>query len=457
MKLRRSSALAAVALTALALAAVPTISTAASGTAADDAIGTYYPISKNQRIMDTRSGLGAPKAALGQGKEIVLQVTGRSGVPAGVSAVALNLTGVGPTSSTFVTAYPSGATRPNVSSLNLIAGRNRANLITVPVGSDGQIRLYNNSGSVNLVADVMGFYAGTDIQATHGIGSQYFPDEEPYRLYDSRQDPDGAWYPHDSARFGIDYGVQENARIMAFAVNITAINPSANGYLVAWNPEFLDPEFSSVNYTTGKTVPNMAIVPTQRDQSGYPSFGLMNGPGTARTHVAIDIVGVFAKDETVGLRFTPLDPRRIIDTRTGTGGFKGTLGPASSRTFAASSTVATPETYTLVANTTGITPTSDTYLTVWEAGTPKPYVSNLNVSKGETAANSTFVNLSVDSTFSVFNAAGSLTMAMDVAGRFDLHEVAPLTPLARSSSTDERQKAMAEVTRSPIGATAQRR
>jgi hypothetical protein len=45
------------------------------------------------RILDTRSGLGAPAAKVGPASVLELQVNGRGGVPAtGVSAVALNVT-----------------------------------------------------------------------------------------------------------------------------------------------------------------------------------------------------------------------------------------------------------------------------------------------------------------------------------------------------------------------------
>ncbi len=45
------------------------------------------------RILDTRTGLGAPAAKVAGGQTVELQVTGRGGIPAGgVSAVALNVT-----------------------------------------------------------------------------------------------------------------------------------------------------------------------------------------------------------------------------------------------------------------------------------------------------------------------------------------------------------------------------
>ena len=78
------------------------------------------------RVLDTRVGLGAPRARVGPGQRIDLVVTGAGGVPsAGVGSVALNVTAAGPSAASFVTVWPGGAPRPLASSLNLTPGRGR--------------------------------------------------------------------------------------------------------------------------------------------------------------------------------------------------------------------------------------------------------------------------------------------------------------------------------------------
>ncbi|MEU9322600.1 hypothetical protein AB0D91_02115 [Streptomyces canus] len=106
--------------------------------------------------MDT--GTGAAQGALGAKSKLSVKVAGTGGVPAGAKAVLVNLTGVKPTTSTWLSAYADGSALPGSSTLNLATGATRANLALVPVGSDGSIDIYNNSGSVNVVADVEGFY-----------------------------------------------------------------------------------------------------------------------------------------------------------------------------------------------------------------------------------------------------------------------------------------------------------
>ena len=61
------------------------------------------------RVLDTRSGVGAAKAAVAAGGTVVLRVAGRGGVPSsGVSAVVLNVTVVAPVGAGFVTVFGMG-------------------------------------------------------------------------------------------------------------------------------------------------------------------------------------------------------------------------------------------------------------------------------------------------------------------------------------------------------------
>ena len=64
-----------------------------------------------------------------------------------------------PTKSGNLTVYPGLALAPTVSNLNFSAGETVPNLVTTQV-SDGQVSFSNNSGgTVDVVADLEGFYA----------------------------------------------------------------------------------------------------------------------------------------------------------------------------------------------------------------------------------------------------------------------------------------------------------
>ena len=117
----------------------------------------YYPLART-RIMDTQTGLGGKTGKLGAAASMKLQVTGVGGIPAGASAVVLNLRGVAPTATSAVTAWTTGLSRPGASVLRLVAGRTSSNLITIKPNASGQISLYNKTGSTHLIADVVGYF-----------------------------------------------------------------------------------------------------------------------------------------------------------------------------------------------------------------------------------------------------------------------------------------------------------
>jgi hypothetical protein len=73
-------------------------------------------------------------------------------------AVVLNVTAVTPSAPSFITVWPTGNPQPVASSLNFVAGQTIPNLVTATIGSDGTVSMYNHGGSVDLVADVVGYY-----------------------------------------------------------------------------------------------------------------------------------------------------------------------------------------------------------------------------------------------------------------------------------------------------------
>jgi hypothetical protein len=74
---------------------------------APDAPAVIVPVDP-YRILDTRNGIGAPRAPVGAESSITLQVGGVGPVPLDATGVVLNLTGTGADTATYVTAYPTG-------------------------------------------------------------------------------------------------------------------------------------------------------------------------------------------------------------------------------------------------------------------------------------------------------------------------------------------------------------
>ena len=139
-----------------AVVTLPGAYTVTAGAAA--AASGFTPVAP-ARILDTGSGVGAPKAAVAAGGTVKVAVQGHGGVPAkGVTAVALNVTALSGTKSGAVTAYRDGDAAPAVPSVSYAAHTTVAGLVVVPVSS-GKADLRNtSSGTVQLTADVTGYW-----------------------------------------------------------------------------------------------------------------------------------------------------------------------------------------------------------------------------------------------------------------------------------------------------------
>lgn len=198
-----------------------------------------------QRILDTRSGLGAPNAKVNG--TVALQVTGQGGIPgSGVAAVAVVLTGTESTSTGFVSAWPTGLLQPNTSTLNLTgAGDTRANLVVVPVGAGGKVSLFS-SQPTHLIADVAGWF--TDAGAASS-GSGLFVPITPARLHDSREvgRPLGVLPGGAGCTLGNGWAVPPTAS--AVAANLTAVNSASVAFLTAYPGGTGWPNSSNLNTT----------------------------------------------------------------------------------------------------------------------------------------------------------------------------------------------------------------
>lgn len=131
--------------------------------------------------------LGTAAAGATAGPNSVTPVTvtgGTTGVPADATAVVVNLTESGATAPGYMTVYPAGvASRPPVSNLNFPAGQAVANRAVVQVGTNGQIDVYNYTGTAGEDVDIVGYYTGSATEA----GGTFVPLTTPTRVVDTRQ------------------------------------------------------------------------------------------------------------------------------------------------------------------------------------------------------------------------------------------------------------------------------
>lgn len=389
-----SAALVAVAVAGLVLAGP--VAGAEHGVAASGALaatGSTYTSLPPTRLLDTRLNGGAP---VGQGKAISVNLADK--VPSGATAVVFNLTGVQPTLSTFVTAFPHGQSRPVASNLNLRPGEIRANLVTVSVGTDRVIDLYNHSGNTHLVADLAGYYSTGD-------AAKFVPLESRW-----------VFSTHLGARSTttLDLNGFVPASATAVTLNVSGRQATTSTVVTAWPAGSTRPTASTVNIPATAPTANMATVALGPGRK----VSLYNHNGELDLNV--DLTGFYTP--AFGAVFTPVSPVRVFDTRDGTGTTRaGQMTPC--QRLPLQSAALPDDAVGAVVNLTGIAPTAATeigptrYATA-DSPAVRPVV---NLVAGQIAANLTAVTLqgaNPGARTLIHNYAGNVHVAADLAGYF---------------------------------------
>jgi poly(3-hydroxybutyrate) depolymerase len=389
------------------------------------AAGAFTPVSP-ARLLDTRNGTGTSGAIakVPSSGSVSVQVSGKGGVPSsGVGAVVLNVTATNPTVSGFVTAYPTGATKPNASNLNFNAGQTIPNHVTVKLGTGGKVTLFNGSGgSVDLIADVAGWYVTGDGTANGTFTAL----NAPVRLLDTRE-PIGVGIPKAKIASGatlpflvagaVGSGVPAS-NVGAGVLNVTVTNTAGSGFLTAFPNGTTPPTASNLNFNAGNTIANAATVKLGSDGK----VALYNGSNGSLDAVA-DIAGWFNDGAaTVSGAFTPLAPARLLDTRTGLGAVKAKIPSGGSVTLDVANHGGVPASGAgaAVLNVTVTNTAGGGFVTAYPAGTNKPNASNLNFNPGTTIPNLVTVKLGTGTKagkVTFYNGSGGpLDLIADVAG-----------------------------------------
>jgi hypothetical protein len=377
------------------------------------------------RIFDTRSGPGScssapavPVAPIGAGKTLSVKVTGVETVPVDATAVVLNLTAVGATTTTFVTAWPTGSARPTTSNLNVNSSKAVPNMAVVPVGTGGKISFFNSAGSVNLIADISGYFSPS--------GGATFTATGPCRMFDTRTGtgtcsstpgvPVGPIAGGHMLTFKVTGAGGVPATATAVVLNLTAVGATTTTFLTAWPDGAARPTTSNLNVNDNKAIPNMAVVPV--GAGGMIDFFNANG----NVNLITDISGYFAPG--AGSSFTPTGPCRVFDTRVGTGTCTSAphvtvapIGQAKMLSVKVTGVNGVPATATaVVLNLTAVGATGTTFITAWPDGSSRPLTSNLNVNSNKAIPNMAVVPVGTGGKIDFFNALGSVNLIVDISG-----------------------------------------
>jgi hypothetical protein len=211
--------------------------------------------------------------------------------------VVLNVTAVDPSQGSYLTVWPSGAIQPVASNLNFVGGETVANRIMVPVSSSGQVSLYNNAGSTDVVVDVNGWFTNGSSDTQTG---DVFTASSPDRICDTRPTSEseltdqctgetiGAAGTLAVAVEG--QGVVPDSGVTAVVLNVTVADTTESSYLTVWPAGVSQPEASDINWVGGDTTPNMVVAAV--GASG--SIDLYNAAGT--TDAIVDVEGWYSSE-----------------------------------------------------------------------------------------------------------------------------------------------------------------
>ena len=365
------------------------------------------------RVLDTRNTLGGVNRSVKPGETILLQVAGKGGVPAsGVGSVSVKVSVTGGTSSGYIT-VGDGVTAPTGSALNYLPGKTVSNLAVSKVDAAGRIAIKNNSsGSVHFVVDVESYSAAGTVQSP----GMFVPTASSTRVADTRlglktsKERMGNGTVNKIKVTGVA-GIPTSG-VSAVTLTVTAVNPTANGYITAYPGGAAVPPTSSLNFMKGVTTPNTITVKVASD--GTVDFKSVL-PGA--TDMLVDVAGYYKSGSaTQAGSFVALQPLRAIDTRSTARVMPGTTVNVS---IAKALGKKPSELAGAMVNVTATTGYANGNVVIYPTSSTRTNSSALNWTKGETRANGVFVKPDANGNITLYNSSGgSVHFIVDVQGYF---------------------------------------
>ena len=236
----------------------------------------YEPLTA-VRLYDSRTG-----GVLPAGTVVHVQVEKAGAAPAAATAAAFTVHATNATGTGWVTVYPCQATMPVVSSLNTVYGSSVTNHVEMAISDGGEICLFV-SKAMHLVVDLSGWYGP-------GASTQFYA-VPPFRAVDTRDGTGLSGMFATGANRSITLagtgGLPSATTLKAVLAEVTAVKPTAAGYLTVHPCLGTVPNLSMVRYETGNNAANPVASPD--DGSGRWCIY-----ASRPAHVLVDVSGYFA-------------------------------------------------------------------------------------------------------------------------------------------------------------------
>jgi hypothetical protein len=205
---------------------------------------------------------------------------------------------------------------------------------------------------------------------------------------------------------------------VAITGNLTVTGQSRGGYVSVTPTPTANPTTSTINFPSGDTRANGLTIPL----SGSGSLSAVYKTSSGSTHLILDVTGYYVAG-TSGLRFYPLQPGRILDTRaTSLTLLTGKFTSSSARTLPVGGHFGVPtDAQAATGNLTVTGQTKGGYVSITKSKTNSPTVSTLNMPSGDTRANGVTVPLDGnDDIHLVYKSSSGATthLLLDLTGYF---------------------------------------
>src|ERR1035441_6939038 len=281
---------------------------------ASSATLAFFPLTPC-RVADTRwitGPLGGPYLA-GATERAFPVLSSSCNIPDTAQAYSLNFAAIPHGPLGYMTVWPSGQSKPLVSTLNALTGTITANAAIVPSGLSGAISVYPSSAT-DLVIDIDGYFAPAD-SAPDPLSLYTLA---PCRVLYTRQTT-GAF----SGTLPVSV-LQSGCQVpsaQAYVVNATVVPQHGQplGYLTLWPDAEDKPVVATLNALDGAITSNMANVSTLN--------GFIDAYATSPTDLVVDIFSYFAPISPLNITTTSLPSATLNYTYSTTLGASGGVTP----------------------------------------------------------------------------------------------------------------------------------
>lgn len=290
----------------LVVGAIGTTASAVDG----DSGGVYVPVTPVQMVNAQSSGSGDFSA----GETRTYAFAGHGGVPStGVSAVVVDIAAKSTTATTssYVTAWAAGSTRPVVSNLYYTDGNvPRSNTAIVPLGTNGSISIYNYTGTTGITVDLQGYFTSTSDDSSTG---GFVPLDAPTRIANTAT---GQGVPEAKLSTGDNLDIQVTgvgdipSTATSIFANIEVRNATTAGTMRVGAGGTTLTGASAIDYGTNGPYDSGVSIKLNTTTG---KMRILNVTGSA-IDIKVDVEGYYTSDPTAGSSFHPLNPTNVYST-----------------------------------------------------------------------------------------------------------------------------------------------